>query len=73
MRITAGVALLLIGIIGLLIPILQGWLFLALAVPLISPKHGKKMVEKGKYWWNKWFTKKKKEFEREIIDQESNF
>lgn len=52
------------GIIGLLLPILPGWLLIFVAIPLISIEHGKKMSarlktwkEKGGHWWNK----KKKE------------
>lgn len=47
-RIAAGLILLMIGIIGLVVPILQGWLFILIAIPLISPEHGKKMVGKIK-------------------------
>ena len=60
LRVSAGIVLLLLGIIGLFLPILQGWLFIFIAIPLISPKHGKKMVakmkewkEKGVGWWKK--------------------
>ncbi|MFP3869205.1 MAG: hypothetical protein ACLFUU_13815 [Desulfobacteraceae bacterium] len=35
-RITAGVILILLGIPGLVLPILQGWLFLALGALLLS-------------------------------------
>lgn len=50
LRVGAGIVLLLLGIIGLFLPILQGWLFIALAIPLISPEHGKKLIEKIKSW-----------------------
>jgi len=57
-RVAAGFMLLFLGIIGLFLPILQGWLFIFIAIPLISPAHGKKMVEKLKelrakvtIWW----------------------
>lgn len=53
LRIGAGLILLMIGIIGLVIPILQGWLFILIAIPLISPEHGKKMVGKAREWWKK--------------------
>lgn len=52
-RISIGLALLMIGIVGLILPILQGWLLIAIAIPLISPSHGKKMVLKLKEWWSK--------------------
>lgn len=48
LRVAAGIMLLLLGIIGLFLPILQGWLLIFIAIPLISPAHGKKMVEKLK-------------------------
>ena len=50
LRVLAGVALLFLGIIGLFLPILQGWLFILIAIPLISPEHGKKIVTKLKEW-----------------------
>jgi len=43
-RITIGFILLFIGVIGLILPILQGWIFLFIAIPLISPEHGKKIL-----------------------------
>lgn len=55
LRITAGVVLLFLGIIGLFVPILQGWLLIFLAIPLIHPEYGKKMVEKLKRWKDKKF------------------
>ncbi len=54
LRIAAGIALLLVGIIGLLLPILQGWLFILIAIPLISPEHGKRMMAKLKEWKDKY-------------------
>lgn len=48
LRIGAGLILLMIGIIGLIIPILQGWLLILIAIPIISPKYGKKMITKVK-------------------------
>ncbi|MBI2638692.1 hypothetical protein HYW83_03825 [Candidatus Peregrinibacteria bacterium] len=59
LRITAGLALLMIGIIGLLLPVLQGWLFIFIAIPLISPEHGKKMVAKLKEWINKYVIRRR--------------
>lgn len=58
LRITAGVILLLLGIIGLFLPILQGWLLIFIAIPLIHPEYGKKMVEKLKTWKEKWRKRK---------------
>lgn len=60
-EITGGFLFLLLGIAGLVLPILQGFLFIALGIALISPNHGKKMLhklEKGKKYflkkWNLW-------------------
>ena len=50
LRIALGLFLLMIGIIGLLLPILQGWLFILIAIPLISPEYGRRMVTKLKEW-----------------------
>jgi uncharacterized membrane protein YbaN (DUF454 family) len=50
LRIALGLFLLMIGIIGLLLPVLQGWLFILIAIPLISPEHGRRMVAKLKEW-----------------------
>jgi len=60
-EITGGIFLILLGIAGLVLPFLQGFLFLAFGVALISPSHGKKMfhkLEEGKKYllkkWNLW-------------------
>lgn len=53
LRMAAGITLLLIGIIGLFLPILQGWLLILVAIPLISPEHGKRMAEKLREWLKK--------------------
>lgn len=51
-RISIGLALLMLGIIGIFLPILQGWLLVLVAIPIISPAHGKKAVAKLKEWKN---------------------
>lgn len=53
LRISAGLALLMLGLIGLFVPILQGWLLIFLAIPLISPEHGRRMIAKIKEWKEK--------------------
>lgn len=56
-----GIALLCLGIIGLLLPILQGWILILVAIPLISPRCGKIAVEKLKIWkekFSQWFKKR---------------
>lgn len=52
-RLGIGFVILMLGIIGLLIPILQGWILILIAIPIISPEHGKKMLAKVKEWKNK--------------------
>ncbi len=53
LRLTAGLLLLMVGVVGLVLPFLQGWLFILIAIPLISPTHGKKMIEKLKILKNR--------------------
>ena len=53
LRITLGISLLCLGIIGLILPVLQGWILILVAIPLLSPKHGKLMVAKLKVWKDK--------------------
>lgn len=59
LRIALGLFFLLIGIIGLLLPLLQGWLFILIAIPLISPEHGRKMVSKLKEWKDKYVIRRR--------------
>lgn len=40
-RITLGVAFVILGIIGSLLPVLQGWLFFLIAALLLFPEHPK--------------------------------
>lgn len=61
-RVSVGIMLLMLGIIGLLLPVLQGWLLIFVAIPIISPRHGKQMVAKLKEWGRKlttWWRKRK--------------
>lgn len=59
LRIALGLFLLFIGIIGLLLPVLQGWLFILIAIPLISPEHGRKMLAKLKEWKDKYVIRRR--------------
>lgn len=52
-RIAAGLILFMLGVIGLFIPILQGVLLIFIAIPIISPEHGRKMVGWMKKKWKK--------------------
>lgn len=62
-RTSVGLVILMLGIIGLFLPILQGWFLILVAIPIISPAHGKKMVVKlraAKEWAKaKWAPGKK--------------
>ncbi|MBI5413490.1 hypothetical protein HZA42_04050 [Candidatus Peregrinibacteria bacterium] len=63
LRLTLGISLLCLGVIGLILPVLQGWILILVAIPLISPKHGKLMVEKLRFWKEKISQRfKKKDF-----------
>jgi len=53
-----------VGIIGLLLPIVPGWLLIFVAIPLMSIEHGKKISARVKIWKERgsnWWRKKKKE------------
>lgn len=52
-RFIAGIFLVLFGIIGLLIPILQGWLLFLVGIYLINPSLATKLKDKMKLWWLK--------------------
>lgn len=58
LRLAGGIILLLIGIISLFLPFLQGVLLIAIAIPLISPKHGRMASDKIKSWYAKWKQRK---------------
>ena len=45
LRLTAGVILLVLGVIGSLLPVLQGWMFFALALLMFFPNH--RLAEKA--------------------------
>lgn len=47
-----GVFLILLGIVGLVLPFLQGILFIALGITLISPTHGKRLIAYFKKKWH---------------------
>jgi len=64
LRVSVGVAILMLGIIGILLPFLQGWILIMIAIPIISPEHGKRMVAKLKEWkirFQAWFNRQRKE------------
>lgn len=49
-RFSAGLVILMIGIIGLLLPIIPGWLFIFIAIPIMHPEYGRKAINKIKTW-----------------------
>lgn len=53
LQIIGGILLILLGIAGLVLPFLQGFLFIFAGIMLISPTHGKKILYKGKRFWEK--------------------
>lgn len=48
MKILLGVILVFVGIIGLLVPIMPGWMFIFPGLALISPKSGRQLAENFK-------------------------
>lgn len=53
LRYIAGFVLVLFGIVGLVIPIVQGWVLIFAGVFLINPALARKMKEKFKGWWQR--------------------
>lgn len=49
-RVSAGLIILMIGIIGIFLPILEAWILIIIAIPLISPAFPRRMIEKLKTW-----------------------
>ncbi len=47
-----GIFLLVLGILGLIFPIIPGWLLIGMAVAIISPKHGEIILKKIKSFFN---------------------
>ncbi len=47
-----GIVLLVLGILGLIFPIIPGLLLIGLAITLISPKHGEVILKKLKSFFN---------------------
>lgn len=58
LRIISGYILIAFGIIGLFLPFLQGIALIFAGILLISPSHGKKIIDWMKIKWQK-FRKKK--------------
>jgi len=58
-KIIAALIMFLLAIIGFLIPFgVPGFPFLFAGIILLSPKHGKKLIEKIKYYFRKYIQKK---------------
>lgn len=54
LQIGGGIFLIILGIAGLVLPFLQGFLLILAGIMLISPEHGKKILKHVKGWWKKW-------------------
>jgi uncharacterized protein YqgC (DUF456 family) len=46
------IALIILGVLGLMLPIIPGLLLIGLGIALISPKYGEALLEKIKKWFN---------------------
>lgn len=53
LRYLVGFILLLFGMVGLVIPIVQGWILIFAGIFLINPAFARKMKEKFKGWWQR--------------------
>ena len=51
-RVMAAIALLFLGIVGILVPVMQGWIFIGLGIYVLSPAKGKTMIEKVRIKWS---------------------
>lgn len=50
------VVLILVGLLGLVLPVIPGLLFIGLGIALISPRHGTALFEKIKNWFKSTFS-----------------
>ncbi len=64
-RIFLGIVSFLFGIIGLVIPVIQGWFFLIAGIFLVHPESAKKIKNKVKIWIEN-RKKKRQMFEEEF-------
>ena len=46
------IALIIVGVLGLILPIIPGLLLIGVGIALISPKYGEALLEKIKRWFN---------------------
>jgi hypothetical protein len=46
------IALIILGVLGLILPIIPGLLLIGSGIALISPKYGEALLEKIKKWFN---------------------
>jgi len=46
------IALFILGILGLIFPVIPGLLLIGLGIMLLSPKHGQALLEKVKKWFD---------------------
>ena len=48
LRLSLGLIMLMVGIMGILIPITEAWILVVISIPVISPEYSRKIVEKVK-------------------------
>ena len=46
------IVLIILGVLGLILPIIPGLLLIGVGIALISPKYGEALLEKIKKWFN---------------------
>ncbi|HUS48603.1 MAG TPA: hypothetical protein VMZ91_00420 [Candidatus Paceibacterota bacterium] len=51
---TLGIFLIIIGLTGLILPLMPGWVFIFLGVLLIGNKYLKNLIEETKNSWKSW-------------------
>ena len=51
------IALFILGILGLIFPVIPGLILIGLGIMLISPRHGEALLEKIKKWFNSFLVK----------------
>lgn len=56
-RVVFAILMLIVGIIGLVLPILQGWFFLGIAAYTLYPEKSREVHEKIREKIKKWFKK----------------
>jgi hypothetical protein len=67
LRNVGGILLLLLGIVGLFLPVLQGWLFIVLGLGLIDLPIKHRLHQRAKRWrWYRWISERYMRFKRSM-------